>query len=307
VSVLGLALLAAVSTQAPTPPSFAAGVESVYVDVFVTEGNRPLPGLAPADFDLRDNGARREVELVAVESLPLRTFLVLDTSGSVAGEKLLQLQAAGRALLSRLRPGDEAALVTFDEEIRVRVPPTADSQELLRGVSGIRAGGATALFDALYAGTMLASARGRSLLVLFTDGDDNLSWLDARQVRRVLEESNVLVQAVGIVPRTDRSFDSRALQAPSLFNERQPDEPPYVRTLRLLAEVTGGRFWAAGTPETLAAAFLAILEAMKMRYVLRFEPERGRREGRHELDVRLVRRKGRVHCRRAYFVGPASR
>jgi hypothetical protein len=77
-----------------------------------------------------------------------------------------------------------------------------------------------------------------------------------------------------------------------------------VRTLRRLAEVTGGRFWAAASPERLAAAFLAILEAMKTRYVLRFEPDRVRRQGLHDLEVKLVRRKGKVHCRKAYFVGP---
>ena len=100
---------------------------------------------------------RQPVELVGVESLPLTTFLVLDTSGSVDGEKLAQLQAAGRALLGGLRAGDEASPLTFDEEVRVRVPPTSDRERLERALGGIRPGGATALFDALYAGTMLAS------------------------------------------------------------------------------------------------------------------------------------------------------
>jgi len=54
----------------------------------------------------------------------------------------------------------------------------------------------------------------------------------------VLLESNVLVQAVGIVAREDRAFSSRALDTPGLFAERPPDEPPHVRTLRQLAEVT---------------------------------------------------------------------
>lgn len=297
-----LALLAVAIGQAPRPtPTFAVGVEAVYVDVFVTDGKAPVTGLTGADFELRDNGARQDVELVAVETLPLATFLVLDVSGSVAGEKLLQLQAAGRALLHGLRPGDEAALVTFDQEIALRVPPTSDLVLLERGLGGIQPGGATALLDALYAGTLLASGRGRSLLVLFTDGEDNLSWLDAAQVRRVLLESNTLVQAVGIVP----AEEGRA-SPPGGLRPTPPPEAPHVRTLRRLAEVTGGRFWAAASPEKLGDAFLAILDAMKTRYVLRFEPGRGRREGLHELDVRLTRRKGRVHCRKAYFLGPAS-
>jgi Ca-activated chloride channel family protein len=290
-SALALALVAAVSAQAP-PPTFTVDVEAVYVDVFVTEGNRPVTGLTAADFEVRDDGARQRVELVAVESLPLTTVLVLDASASVEGEKLVQLQAAGRTLLRGLRPADEAALVTFGHEIAVRVPPTADRARLEHGVGRIEPGGWTALFDALYAGTMLASGRGRSLLVLFTDGEDNLSWLGADQVRRVLLESNVLVQAVGIVP-----------QGGSRRRPRPPSETPHVRTLRQLAEVTGGRFWAASAPDRLAEAFLAIREAMRTRYVLRFEPGPGRRTGLHEFDVKLTRRKGRVHCRKAYFLG----
>jgi Ca-activated chloride channel homolog len=300
VSALALALAAAVGSQAPPPPTFAVGVESVYVDVFVTEGNRPVVGLTEADFELRDNGARQPVELVAVESLPLTTFLVLDASGSVDGEKLVQLQAAARALLAGLRREDLAALVTFDEEIQVRVPPTGDRTRLERGVGGVLPGGGTALFDALYAGTMLASGRGRSLLVVFTDGEDNLSWLDAGQVGRVLLESNVLVQVVGIVPEEERTHYQGTRSG------RQPTEAPHVRALRRLAEVTGGRFWPASAPARLAEAFLAVLEAMKTRYVLRFEPGLVKREGLHELEVKLTRRKGTVHCRKAYFVGPPA-
>ena len=299
-TTVALVFLAAASAQAPPPPTFAVGVEAVYVDVFVTDANRPVTGLTEADFDLKDDGARQHVEIVAVESLPLTTFLVLDTSESVVGERLVQLQAAARGLLGGLRAGDQAGLVTFDHEIRVRVSPTGDRVRLERGVNGILAGGSTALFDAVYAGTMLASGRGRSLLVVFTDGEDNMSWLEPEQVRRVLEESNVLVQAVGVVSASEAT-------APSYRSSRQPPgEPPHVRVLRQLAEVTGGEFWPAASPDKLAEAFLAILDAMKTRYVLRFQPARVRREGLHQLEVKLTRRKGKVHCRKAYFVGPTT-
>jgi len=190
--------------------------------------------------------------------------------------------------------------LTFDQEIRVRVPPTSDRDRLGRAVGGILPGGATALYDALYAGAILASGRARSLLVVFTDGEDNLSWLDAAQVRRVLQESNVLVQAVGIVPAEETTLYPDGSSRPTA-------ERPHVRTLRQLTEVTGGSFWPAASPDRLADAFLAILEAMKTRYILRFEPDRVRKEGLHQLDVKLVRRKGKVHCRKAYFVGPPAR
>ncbi len=80
-------------------------------------------------------------------------------------------------------------------------------------------------------------------------------------------------------------------------------ESQHVRVLRRLAESTGGRFWVASAPETLANAFVEIAEAMKTRYVLRFDPQGVAREGRHALAVRLVNRSGAVHHRKAYFVG----
>jgi VWFA-related protein len=210
--------------------------------------------------------------------------------------------------------GYEAALVTFNHEICLRVPPTSDRALLEQGVGGIRPGGEAALFDALYAGTMLASGRGRSLLVLFTDGEDNLSWLDARQVMRVLLESNVLVQVVGIVAREERATYEQELNLrffdpkyPGTFRERRTPETTHVRRLRQLAEITGGRFWPASGPDRLSDAFLAILEAMRVRYVLRFESDHLERAGHHELEVKLVRLKGQVHSRKAYVVAPSAR
>jgi hypothetical protein len=80
------------------------------------------------------------------------------------------------------------------------------------------------------------------------------------------------------------------------------DDPPHVARLRRLAERTGGLFWSAASPEALVPAFAAILEALRTRYVLQFEPA-GRVPGLHRLEVKLKGRRGRVHCRESYFVG----
>jgi VWFA-related protein len=211
----------------------------------------------------------------------------------VGGDKLSMLQAGVRTLVRGLRPGDEAALVTFDHEIALRVPPTTELARLERAVARIEPVGSTALFDALYAGAVLASGRGRALVVLYSDGEDNLSWLGAAELRRVLEESNVLVQVVASLT------PAPVVQPPGRGGMVEAPEPAHVRSLRQLAEVTGGRLWPAASSERLPAAFGEILEAMRTRYVLRFEPEQPLRPGLHELDVRLVGRGGKVHCRRA--------
>ena len=298
---LALALLLAAPQQRPT---FEVSVESVYVDVFVTDGGAPVLGLKAADFELKDDGVRHEVELASVESLPLATLLVLDTSGSVAGEKLEQLRAGVRTVLRGLGPADDVGLVTFNEEVRVRVPPGADATRVESALAAVHPAGATALYDAIYSGSILASDRGRSLLVVFTDGEDNLSWLDHADVARVLEVSNVLLQMVGIgTPGagSEGEVDPATGFLRGVRRSSRP-EPPHVVTLRRLAESTGGRFWDAGNPRGIGSAFEAMVAAMKTRYVLRFDPDRGRRDGRHEIEVKLRGKRGRVHCRKAYFV-----
>ena len=138
----------------------------------------------------------------------------------------------------------------------------------------------------------------------FTDGEDNLSWLDAEKVARVLQVSNVLVQVVGVGGRGKEDEEPRdTAQGPLADTRRSPGpEPPHVAVLRRLAESTGGRFWSAGDPRGIAAAFEAMVAAMKTRYVLRFDPGHANRAGRHEIEVKLRSgRRGKVHCRRAYF------
>jgi Mg-chelatase subunit ChlD len=124
--------------------------------------------------------------------------LVFDASSSLRGRRLKDLQAASRALLAGLRDRDETALVGFSHELSVMVPQGAHHSTVRQAIDAITAGGATALWDGLYAGLKLPRTRGRALVVLFTDGEDNMSWLRHEQVQRVAEESNAIVHVVTI-------------------------------------------------------------------------------------------------------------
>jgi VWFA-related protein len=76
-----------------------------------------------------------------------------------------------------------------------------------------------------------------------------------------------------------------------------------VMILRQMAESTGGRFWRADSGEHLRSAFAAIAEAMRHRYLLRFEPPPGAKRGWRRLEVRLKNAKGEVQARRGYWAG----
>jgi VWFA-related protein len=294
----GLAALvvlpAAVFAQAPggaVPPPlpvFASRVEAVHVDAFVTRDGEPLRGLGAADFDLRADGVRQKVELVRPESLPLELLLVFDVSGSLEGAGLEALRAAGRAALAGLKPGDSAGLLTFGEGVRLDLAPTADLERVDAALQGLRAGGTTALNDALLAACLTGGRTGRSAALLFSDGQDTISWTTEEEVRRLAEESGVLLNVIAI----DQAMGAAA-------GKRATAEPRHLAALRRSAEASGGTLWLSPTPEGLEAAYRRVIETMNARYVLRFEPA-SLRPGRHDLRVEVSR--GDVRARKSYFV-----
>ena len=291
----------------PTTPVFAVEVENIYVDAFVTQRGSPVEGLAATDFELRDNGVVQPLSLVAADTQPLLAVLAFDVSNSLEGEKLDSLRAASEALLGSLRAEDEATLIAFTDEVRWIVSPTAEKASLSRALAQLQPGGGTAIMDALYAALTLPNTRSRSLVVLFTDGVDNSSWLDWKQIQRVAERSNAVIHVVGLKPlgittpgeTAEFGIRSVPIESPTALEFEGP------WGLRQIAETTGGLYWQAESLDRLKAAFGAIAEAMGKRYILRYTPENVTRVGWHKIELKLRGKKGDVHTRRGYWVARA--
>lgn len=295
--------------QAQPPAVFGVQVENVYVDAFVTNRGEPVLGLTAANFELKDNGVVQRLDMVSAESLPLLAVLAFDTSNSLAGEGLAALKAASLSFLESLRPQDEVALFTFAGEVQWRTRPTTDRTAMRRAIEEIKTSDGTSIVDALFAAVTLPQSRARTLVVLFTDGEDNSSWLDWGQIQGVAERSNALIHVVGLRPRrTDpASADSGPASASNLGGRMaQPSGAPleleHTFSLRKIAEVTGGRYWEAESTARLKSAFSAIAEAMGHRYVLRYDPQDVERPGWHQIKLRLRGAKGAVHARSGYWV-----
>jgi VWFA-related protein len=273
------------AAAAQTPPVFAARVEYVYVDAFVTQGGRRVPGLRAADFDLQDDGVLQTLEMVSADSRPVAATLVFDVSSSLAGDRLAALRRAGNAFLDGLGPKDEASLLTFSEEIARPAASTRDKEAVRQALTRLGAAGTTSAYDALYAALTLADPQTPAVIALFTDGGDNTSILAGDQVAKVAELSNALVHVV--------SADGPSAEAAGRNG---------TRILREIAENSGGRFWVAGTSKDLHAAFSAIAASIGERYVLRYQAQGVKRAGWHPLAVKLRSAKGTVRARRGYWV-----
>ena len=277
------AALPAVAARAQPVTVPGGSVEMVSVDVSVISEGRAVPGLSADRFDVRDEGARREVEMVAAGDAPLHVLLVLDASDSVGGERVKQLLRSAQAIFPDLRPADRVGLITFSEEVKL-LADLESSPPAVRGLlARVQTGGGTSLRDAAWAALKRAeTVRGRMLVLLFTDGQDTSSWLTEEAVLGLARESDSVIHVVSTAGRQD------ALNADPFLSR--------------LAAITGGRLWEAADAEQQELAVRRALAEMRSRYVLRFERPRDARPGWHRLEVKLRGAKGDVLARRGYFI-----
>ncbi|WP_052852658.1 VWA domain-containing protein [Streptomyces avicenniae] len=222
-------------TQETLRRPVAAGVTAAEA---IPEGQRrelPYPGsldVADALLDAYDGELRR----------PSRTLYVLDTSGSMEGERLAALQAALIRLTGadnpagqRFRDREEVTLMPFDDTVVSTDTWTIDAERredalaaIRSGVDSLTAEGGTAVYASLIEAYELLAAEGAqdafTSIVLMTDGEnrDEVGAADFEDFHRALPEEQRHVPVFTV-----------------LFGDSDRDE------LRLIADETGGELFDA--------------------------------------------------------------
>lgn len=155
---------------------------------------------------------------------------------------------------------------------------------------------ATALVDALYAAKRLHEAgERRGVVVVFSDGVENMSWLLDDEVAEAARRADVLVHGITLTP--DRPAGWATLSS----GQAVPALPHENDLLRRAAAATGGRLWHAATSAHLESVFVGVLREIRSRYILAHDPEPAGQRGWHSVRV-TVKAKGRqVSARPGYF------
>ena len=279
--------------------AFRSGVDVVRVDVSVMHGRTPVVGLKAENFALTDNGVAQDVNSATLDNLPISVFLVLDVSGSVAGEELSHLIDAGQQLVRSLRPGDLASLITFSQQVLVNVPLTADVSAVGKALASLKGRGATSMNDAIHVAMNLRPMdTSRSVIIVFSDGADNLSWATPGALVDEVKKTPVVIHAVEL--KDDIPVRARP-ESPTMLAQGFIDRVPVLQALTLEA---GGRVWSARSPRDLRALFAEALEEMRARYLLTYTPKGVPQNGWHTLKVSLKNARGDVTARPGYFVTP---
>ena len=294
---LAVALTAVVHAQ--TTP-FRSGVEAVRVDVLATDGNVPIAGLTARDFELLDNGVAQQIDAVAIEDLPVSMMLALDTSYSVRGGALEDLKEAATAALGALEARDRVALLTFSHAIAVRAAWTDDRQRVARAIEGTTAGGGTALWDGAYTALTLRDDQSgrRSLVLIFSDGDDTASWLPSGVVLDRARRTDAVVYGITV---GEKRAPSRALAYRSGLELTRAEAPLLEPLVPRLADLTGGQSFRAASTSGLTGAFTRIVREFRTRYLLTYSPRDVSTSGWHPIEVKLKQRRGRVRARLGYL------
>lgn len=288
----------------PTPV-FRAAANVVRVDTLVTERGKPIARLTPDDFELYDNGVRQQVTMATIEDVDIDVVLALDTSRSVAGERLQALRDAAGALIRNLREGDRAAVVTFASGVTVSAPLSSDHTAAARALEAFEARGATALVDAAWTSVLLAHGNDRPTLVLiFSDGVDTASWLRVPPVLALASRANLVVDAVVAGGARLLGQPRRAQRPPTAADPAAPGAaPPDARLEDFLVDVTqatGGSVVDGSSGSKLEGAFVAALKEFRTRYQLSYTPTGVDRPGWHAIDVRVSRPGATIRARPGY-------
>ena len=164
-----------------------------------------------------EDGRQQAVTHFNAERVPVSLGIAIDTSGSMTGEKWdAAREALDRFLFDLLDAEDEVFLYKFNDAPDLLQDWTSDRQRVSRALARVSPRGGTALYDAVAEAIPLAQSgrhRKKALLII-SDGNDTSSSVGTGELRRLVQESEVLVYAIGIDGHEEPTWTSRQPRYP---------------------------------------------------------------------------------------------
>jgi VWFA-related protein len=267
-------------------------VNEVYLVFAVTDKHGHfIRDLKQSDFALLDDhkAPSQVYSFTQQTNLPLRVGILIDTSTSIRSRFQFEQQAATSFLLQIVRPGSDKAFVEgFDVTPDYKQDWTNSIDALTAGIQGLRPGGGTALYDAVYSGCRdkLLTARGqepvRKAIVLVSDGDDNQShaYLEDAIKECQRADTNIYAISTNVSPSRDRGDD----------------------VLEKMAIATGGKAFFPTRIEDMPNSFQEIQDELRSQYALVYKPADFRADGAFRpIYLFCLDRRFTVRVREGYF------
>src|SRR5712691_4359902 len=317
------------AAQQPAPPQQPAAQEPAatrqdqgkitqtvnLVDVLFTVLNRRnklVPDLEKDDFKIFDDKSPQAIRYFSRQTdLPLRIGLLMDTSNSIRDRLKFEQDAATSFLFSVIRHNrDQAFVMTFDDEPALVQTFTDDAGRLRDEIVKTRAGGGTAVYDAIYEAcrTQLSNPPRppgdqpdvvRRVMILISDGDDNLSNHTRSEAIEMAQRTSVVIYTIS----TSTQWIQLSQTDPSKLASRKMHLTEGDQILKDLADETGGRAFFPYHVDDLNQSFQDIGDELRNQYTITYSPSNFVANGRyHKIKIELPNHNGdQVRARRGYF------
>ena len=249
-----------------------------------------MPSLEQDDFTILDNGKPQEITFFQNDVQPFTVVVMMDYSASMTANLEL-LEAAAEQFLLRLLPDDKGQVGAFSDKIQFSGTFTSDRDDLIGALDDLQFGNPTRLWDAIDASMedVEGSSRGArscSSSPTATTRPAGAAWATC-SIARAQEE--VMIYAIGLQSE--------------FFNGQRVVRSRPDRSLRRLAEETGGGYFELKKTDELAPTFTRVAQELHSQYTLGFAPAHaGRQE--HKLEVRLKQPGMNARARRSYIASP---
>lgn len=245
----------------------------------------PVTDLTKENFRLFENGVEQTITQFWREDAPVSIAVLFDKSGSMRN-KVHKTSEALESFFHTANPNDEFLLIEFNERAKVTVPFTRDAGLLLAEIARVRPFGMTSLLDAmrLAMAELKRASHPRKAVVIISDGGENWSRHNFREIRRNLAEAGIQVYSLGV-------FDEN-------FAKHPAEERNGPQMLRNLAAETGVRAADLGDLSELASINERVSLSLRSQYMLGYSPRDAARDGsyRHvKVQISQVERSNGLH------------
>jgi Ca-activated chloride channel family protein len=305
--------------QTANPPDSSIRTDVNLVDVLFTvmdRKNKMVSDLAQENFQVFDDNKPQQIRFFSRQTdLPLRVGLLLDTSNSIRQRLQFEQEAAIDFLFNVIRRDkDEAVLMTVDDQPEVIQDFTGDMDRLRDAIQRQRAGGATALYDAIYkaseellehAPVTNSSNDARRVLVVISDGEDTLSRHSRGEALEIAQRAGIVIYTIS--SNTDWIVTDQETN-PSKSFDRKIEKGPGDQVLKQFAEDSGGRAFFPYRVDDLAQSFAQIGTELRSQYSLAYNLPAGQlTDGKfHTIRVALPQKGLQVHARKGYLGVPTT-
>jgi Ca-activated chloride channel family protein len=282
---------AAEQAQRNAKVAIVTRVELVQIPTIVLdEKGVVVTNLKKSDFHIVEDGVEQDILYCDQERKSVSFAIIADVSESMSGKIGFLRDAVASVVRSessidRNRYQDEYSVIGVESKVTQLVPFTSDGEVLIHNLSSLLmpTKGSTALFDGIYEAVLTANQEAsneRRAIIIVSDGGDNHSRHNRKQIEGLLEEADVPVFAImaGRELETDVRVEVplqiRNIPIPFPAPRRDfigPAEFGGPKNLAKLTEMTGGGVFTAHDPEGLNRIVRTISDTVRYQYVLSYQ------------------------------------